>query len=109
MLKKILSALGERFSPKDSTGERHPPSTEAVSEGRRGFFAKAAVGAVSISGTAGLAKVVADSVAEPDMQDLYRKDQLAGEHELSKREYVLMSDEEKTNMVRQLVDNYEKG
>lgn len=109
MLRRILSALGERFSRKNSTGEHHPPSAEDVSTARRGFFAKATVGAVAISGTAGLAKVVGDSVARPDLQDLYRKDQFTGEQELSEREYVLMSDDEKTDMVRQFADNYDKG
>lgn len=109
MLRRIRSALGERFAPKNSTGEHHPPSAEAVSTARRGFFAKATVGAVALSGTAGLAKVVGDSVARPDLQDLYKKDHFTGEQELSEREYVLMSDDEKNDMVQQLVDNYEKG
>lgn len=106
MLKRILSALGKRPSPGSEAGERHSPSLEAVSQARRGFFAKAAVGAVSISGAAGLAKVVVDSTPEPDLGDLYRKDQLAGEQELAEREYVLMSASEKEDMVQQFVDNY---
>ena len=109
MLRRILSPLGERFSPESDNGSHHPPPEEVVSNGRRGFFAKAAVGAISVSGTAGLAKVVVDNVETPDLQDLYRKDHLAGERQPSEREYVLMSDEEKKHMVQQLVDNYEKG
>ena len=109
MLKRILSALGERFPRKNSAGEHHPPPNEAVSPARRSFFAKATVGAVAITGTAGLAKVVGDSVVQPDLQDLYKKDQFTGEQELSEREYVLMSDDEKTDMVQQFVDNYDKG
>jgi hypothetical protein len=109
MLRRILSAFGKRFPPNDATGERHPPSAEPISETRRGFFTKAAIGAVAISGTAGLAKVVGDTVAEPDLRARYRKDSLAGESELRERKYVLMSDEEKEDMVQHLVDNYEKG
>ena len=108
-MRRILSALGERFSSKKSTDEHQPPSAESVSTARRGFFAKATVGAVAISGTAGLAKVVGDSVVRPDLQDLYKKDHFSGEQELSEREYVLMSDDEKKDMVRQFVDNYDKG
>ncbi len=106
MLRRILSAVSKRFAPRDVTGERHPQSADAISKGRRGFFAKAAVGAVSISATAGLAKVVVDTMPEPDPGDLYRKDGLAGERELRERDYVLMSDGEKDDMVRQFVDNY---
>ena len=110
MLKRMLYALGKRVSPGDKAGERHSPSTEAASRGRRGFFAKAAVGAVSISGTAGLAKVVVDSMPEPDLSELYRKDLFAGDQELGEREYVLMSASEKEDMVQQLVESYcEKG
>jgi len=109
MLRRILSAFGKRFPPIDASGERHPASAEPISEPRRSFFAKAAVGAVAITGTAGLAKVVADTLPKPDLQARYRKDNLAGENELRERKYVLMSDEEKADMVQHLVDNYEKG
>jgi len=100
-IKHIFSALGKRFSPEEGSS-----SAEPVSASRRGFFAKAAIGAVSVSGTAGLAKVVVDSVPEPDTTELYRKDGLAGEQELLERDYVLMSDQEKEDMVQQFVDDY---
>ena len=106
----MLSAFSNRFAPGDTPGKHHPAATKPVSQARRGFFAKAAVGAVSISGTAGLAKVVVDTIPEPDLSDLYQKDLLAGEQELGEREYVLMSAAEKEDMVQQFIDNYrEKG
>ena len=107
MLRRIASALGERFSPDGKIGGGQGASQEAISKERRGLFAKAAVGAVSVSGTAGLAKVVVDTVAVPDLQDLYNKDHLAGERELKQREYVLMTDREKRDLVQSFVDRYQ--
>lgn len=106
MLKRMLTALRKRSSPADDADKRRSTSAAAVSQERRGFFTKAAVGAVSLSGTAGLAKVVVDSAPEPDLGSLYRKDHLAGEQELAEREYVLMSPSEKEDMVQQFIDNY---
>ena len=105
MLKRMLTALRKRSSPAVEGSESPRSSADTVSQGRRGFFTKAALGAVSISGTAGLAKVVVESAPEPDLGDLYRKDHLAGEQELAEREYVLMSDSEKEDMVQQFIDN----
>lgn len=105
MLKRMLTTLRKRSSPVVEGSESPLSSTGTVSQGRRGFFTKVALGAVSISGTAGLAKVVVESTPEPDLGDLYRKDQLAGEQELAKREYVLMSASEKEVMVQQFIDN----
>lgn len=105
MLKRMLTALRKRSSPAVEGSTPPLSSTGGVSQGRRGFFTKAALGAVSISGTAGLAKVVVESTPEPDLSDLYRRDHLAGEQELANREYVLMSASEKEDMVQQFIDN----
>jgi len=105
MLKRSVTAIRRWLSPERPLREQLPTDSE-VCPARRGFFTKAAVGAVSITGTAGLAKAVVDSVPQPDQQGLYRKDHLAGEQELMQREYVLMSDREKENMVKAFVDNY---
>ena len=106
MLKRSITAIRRWLSPERPLREQLSTTDSEVCVARRGFFTKAAVGAVSISGTAGLAKVVVDSVPQPDQQGLYRKDHLAGEQELMHREYVLMSDHEKENMVKTLVDSY---
>ena len=106
MLKKMTAALQQWLSPaKTADGQGVEPTEDSVTA-RRGFFKKAALGAVSLSGTAGLAKVVVDSTPEPDLQALYEKDRLTGEEELRKREYVLMSDKEKEDMVQTFVDSY---
>jgi len=106
LIRRILSAFGKWVSHGSNGDKRLPSPTEAVSKARRSFFAKAAVGAVSVSGAAGLAKAVVDSMPEPELHDHYRKDSLAGEQELRERDYVLMSDREKEDMVQQFVDNY---
>lgn len=106
MLRRTLAAISKRLSYKGNSVGGSSPSNETVSSSRRGFFTKAAVGAVSISGTAGLAKVVVDGMARPDLSDKYRKDSIAGEQELSEREYVLMTDQEKKEMVQQFIIDY---
>lgn len=109
MLKRSRVAIHQWLFTEQASQDSQAVKDGGVRAARRGFFKKAAVGAVSITGTAGLAKVVVDSVQQPDLQDLYARDSLAGEQELKQREYVLMSDREKQDMVQSFVDNYEKG
>lgn len=106
MLKRSRAAIQQWLFPEQASRDSQAVQDDGVRAARRGFFKKAAVGAVSITGTAGLAKVVADSVRQPDLQGLYAKDGLAGEQELKQREYVLMSDREKKDMVQSFVDSY---
>ncbi|MCU7814033.1 MAG: hypothetical protein KZQ89_03245 [Candidatus Thiodiazotropha sp. (ex Lucinoma kastoroae)] len=103
MLKRLMAVIRQPFS-NDQTSQA--PQDEAICSTRRGFFKRAAVGAVSITGTAGLAKVVVDSSLQPDLQDNYIKDHLSGEQELSEREYVLMSEQEKADMVQTFINSY---
>ncbi len=102
MLKRSIAVIRQWLSPQQQPGSR---DGEAVAA-RRGFFRKAAVGAVSVTTTAGLAKLAADSVDRPDLKELYAKESTAGERELLSREYVVMTDQEKEEMVRQFVDDY---
>lgn len=106
MLKQKIAAIRQWFSPGLSVRNRGPEQEDAVRAARRGFFRKAAIGAASVSGTAGLAKVVVDSVPQPNLKELYTKDAHAGEKELLEREYVLMSEEEKRDMVQTFIDDY---
>ncbi|MCU7932103.1 MAG: hypothetical protein KZQ90_14975 [Candidatus Thiodiazotropha sp. (ex Codakia rugifera)] len=103
MLKRLMAVIRQPFS-KDQ--KSRAPRNEEVCSTRRGFFKRAAVGAVSITGTAGLAKVVVDSSLQPDIQDKYIKDHLSGEQELREREYVLMSDQEKADMVQTFINSH---
>lgn len=106
MLKRMINALKPTLTSKNA-GENQVAEEIMQRKGaRRGFFKKAALGAVALSGTAGLAKVVVESVAERDPRELYEREHRAGEQELKEREYVLMSDQEKDEMVRTLVDSY---
>ncbi len=109
MLKRSMAAIQNWLSPEKSDRDSLLAQDGEACNARRGFFKKAAVGAVSITGTAGLAKVVVDSASQPNQQgqyNQYKRDGLAGERELTSREYVLMSDQEKADMVQALVDNY---
>ena len=108
MLRKMTTLLQQWLSPVKADGGPEAERKEEAVIARRGFFKKAALGAVSLSGTAGLAKVVVDSAPEPDLHALYDKDRLSGEQELTEREYVLMSDKEKEDMVQTFVDSYHK-
>ncbi|MEJ1298173.1 MAG: hypothetical protein RPU64_15760 [Candidatus Sedimenticola sp. (ex Thyasira tokunagai)] len=42
----------------------------------------------------------------PNLQDKYATDGLAGEEELKNRDYVLMSEQEKTDMVESFISNH---
>lgn len=106
MLEKMTAALQQWLSPVNTTDVPRAEQSEDSVAARRGFFKKAALGAVSLSGIAGLAKVVVDSVPEPDLQALYDKDRLAGAQELAERDYVLMSKKEKDDVVQTFVDSY---
>lgn len=106
MLKRSIAVIQQWLSPEQSTQNRRSAQGDDVCTARRGFFKRAAIGAVSVTGTAGLAKVVVDSAPQPDMQEKYIKSGLAGEQELMEREYVLMSDQEKRDMVQGFVDDY---
>ena len=106
MLKQSIAAIRQWLSPDQGAQNQRETQEDALRASRRGFFRKAALGAASVSGAAGLAKVVVDSVPHPDQKELYTKDAHAGEQELVEREYVLMSEQEKREMVQTFVDNY---
>lgn len=107
MLKRSITAIQKWLSTRQAT-QSLPVQSDGSTATRRSFFKKAAIGAISISATAELAKVVVDSVPQNDMKNHYIKDALAGEEELINREYVLMSDQEMAEMVRTFVDNYDQ-
>ena len=107
MLRRSLSAIQKWLSREPTDRDPRAAREGEVSSSRRKFFKRAAVGTVSLTGTAGLAKVVVDSVEQPDLTDLYQKDAVAGEQQLKEWEYVVMSDQEKTDMVQSFVDNYQ--
>ncbi len=95
-----MAAIRQWLSPGQGKQESDNGRVDAT---RRGFFTRAAVGAVSVSGAAGLAKAVVDAAPEPDLKDQYVKDGLVGEQELMGREYVVMSDQEKSDMVQSFI------
>jgi len=109
MLKRAVVAIYKLFF-NDRRDKESTQATAATSAGRRQFFAKAtlgAAGAASVSGAAGLARMAVDSVPKPKLKDLYAKDAQRGEQEMTEREYVVMSEQEKTKMLQMYIDNYD--
>ncbi|MES9856853.1 MAG: hypothetical protein ABW166_09660 [Sedimenticola sp.] len=106
MLKQSITAIWQRLFAKQSDRDPQQALNNNAGVTRRTFFKRAAFGAASITGTAGLAKSIVDSAPRPDMKGPYVKDNHAGEDELRNREYVLMSDEEKAEMVNSFIDSY---
>ncbi|MFK5893202.1 MAG: hypothetical protein QM504_08285 [Pseudomonadota bacterium] len=104
MLKSYTAAIRQWLSSKLNSHKK--VQNNNINPARRGFFKKAAVGLTSVTATAGLSKVVVDSLEKTDLQEHYTKDSIAGEQELMNREYVLMSNEEKTDMMQTFIKNY---
>ena len=75
-------------------------------DSRRSFLKKAAIGAVSVVGTAAVAKKVVDVAARQDAggSDSYYLG--SGDRTLAGREYVEMSQAEKNSQIKMLTDNY---
>ncbi len=75
-------------------------------DSRRSFLKKAAIGAVSVVGTAAVAKKVVDVAARQDAggSDSYYLG--SGDNALVGREYVEMSQAEKNSQIKMLTDNY---
>ena len=73
---------------------------------RRGFFKRAAVGGVAITGTAGLAKLTISALPNQNPQELYDNDVRRGNRVLAQRTYVEMTDQEKEEMVQELITRH---
>lgn len=108
MLKRFIVTLRNYLSSSTKKAQSSQLPENKINATRRGFFKKAAVGLGSVTATAGLSKVVVDSVAKPDMKDQYVKDSIAGEQELMDREYVAMSHQEKQEMLQMFISDYKK-
>jgi len=89
---------------KVKNGEDTIDNDQSVS--RRGFFKKIAIGGAVIGTSVGLFKA-ADAIApDVDSQLAAKQSTAAGDLALAKEEYVLMSRQEKDEMVQMLVNNY---
>ncbi len=102
MLKRVVSAFGQWFSPDKNGAE------EGFSPTRRGFFRKAGAGAAAVTGIGVLAKTAADALPKQDQGELYRQTNRSGEQELLERVHVLMSEQEKDQMVQGFIDSYSR-
>lgn len=78
-------------------------------ETRRGFLKKALFTTVAVGATATVAKKTVSMIpAGEDPQAQYLKDVLPGDLAMAKREYVVMSKDEKRELVKTLTENYKK-
>ena len=75
-------------------------------DSRRSFLKKAAIGTVSVVGTAAVAKKVVDVAAKQSSggSDSYYLG--SGDKALAGREFVEMSQSEKSSQIKMLTDNY---
>ncbi len=95
------------LGPEKATQDRQLALDSGGCASRRSFFKRAAVGAASVAGAGGIAKKLVDTSIQPsDLKKFYRQDALTGGPELLEREYVLMSDQEKAEMVQTLIGDY---
>jgi len=110
MLKRSISAIRQWLSSniKQTRQKEQALQNKNSPTARRSFFKKAVVGLGSVTATTGLSKVIVDSVAKTERQEHYAKTATAGEGELINREYVLMSDQEKEDMLQTFVENYKE-
>ncbi len=106
MYKQVAAAIRKWLSTLQTGMDSLSAQDDRPSSARRSFFKKAAVGAVSITTTAGLANTVVDSLPQPSLRDHYMKDSRAGEDELREHEYVVMSEQEKADMVQVLINHH---
>jgi len=73
---------------------------------RRGFLKKALIATVAVAATGKVAKKTASLITESDHQKEYLGDVIPGDREMARREYVLMSDAEKRELVQRLQKDY---
>ncbi|MFQ5587117.1 MAG: hypothetical protein ACE5GF_09925 [Thermodesulfobacteriota bacterium] len=76
---------------------------------RRGFMRGALLSTVAIAATTSLAKKASTLIPEPDHEEAARRELLAGNKVLKKREYVVMTGKEKREYLAALLKNHKKG
>lgn len=75
---------------------------------RRTFIKKAVVGSIAVASTAGLAKKLISMDAEDAANKACLKDELQQDRVVAQQKYVLMTKEEKEQMVQMLVNSYKE-
>jgi hypothetical protein len=77
---------------------------------RRGFFKKLMVGGATVTVAGGVVKVADSAItSEFDAQKAYLDDVTPGDKIIAEREHVLMSREEKQDMLKMFLGNYQKS
>lgn len=73
---------------------------------RRGFIKHAAIGGIALVYTAGAGKFVASILPDDTPQKAYLNDILPGDRVMMEREYVLMTDREKEELMQMFIENH---
>ncbi|MBZ0220941.1 MAG: hypothetical protein K8I01_10990 [Candidatus Methylomirabilis sp.] len=81
-----------------------PDNRAMARSSRRGFLSKAVVAGVAVAATAGLAKKTGDLIFKEDHQKAYLDDVLPGDSVLASRQYVVMTKEEKKDLLKRLFE-----
>ena len=96
------------MADKDKKPEVIKSAVRAVSEGvsRRGFLKNAALATTVVATSVGVTKTISTIIPKENFQNKYASDVRAGDKPLQEREYVVMSDKEKKDIVKQFEDSY---
>lgn len=81
---------------------------EGVDHSKRAFLTKALIGGVAVVSTAAIAKKVVSSSSVKDVKGAYLKDEQMQDRVMKDKQYVLMTSEEKEQMVQMFVSDYYK-
>ena len=80
----------------------------AVNLSRRHFIKKAVIGGIAAISTASIAKKVVSMESEKTQREAYIKDEFRQDMVLKDKKFVLMTDDEKRQLVDMFVSNYYK-
>lgn len=79
---------------------------EGIDYSRRAFMKKALLTGIAVATTAAITKKVVEAVPKHDLRDAYLNDDLQQDKVMKDKKYVLMTTEEKEQLVQTLVSEY---
>ncbi len=96
------------MADKDKKPEVVKGVKKVISDGvsRRGFIKNAALATTVVAASAGITTTISTIIPKENFQKNYADDVLAGDKALQEREYVVMSDKEKKDIVAKLEGSY---
>ena len=99
----------EEFTISTGTSADNPTIRQGVKNPlRRTFIKKAVVGGIAVVSTASLAKKVSSMASADSANKAYLNDDIQQDKIMMQKNYVLMTREEKEQMVKTLADSYKE-